>query len=177
MLRPILLFISFLCLAGCGFHLRGEVNLAPSLHNLYIKTADPYGQLAKNLRQYFKQSGINVTDNAKEAITIFDILSEQESQQTLSISGTQLTRQYNLALTVIFQVSDQSGKTIIPPQIVTESRAITIQANQILAGSNELTNLYQQMRRAIVFKIINRLASRDITARLNESSTAVRRGT
>lgn len=167
--KNIILIICCFSLMSCGFHLRGQSNLAPPLKRVYIQTKDPYGQLTVILKRYLKMSGVYLAADPADATTILDILSERESEQLQSVSGTQQTRQYNLILTVTFQITAPNGKAIIPPQIVSETRQLTIQANQILAGSNEEDNLYQQMRPSIVFDIMNRLSSQEMT-RLFEKS-------
>jgi LPS-assembly lipoprotein len=160
----LLIFIS--CLSGCGFKLRGAMPLAPQLHSLYLETADPYGQLAHYLRQFLKMSGVSLAESPVGATSILNILSESTSDQLIGINGTQQTRQYNLVLTVTFQVSNTNNRVLVSPQTVTESRALTIINDQILASSNEAMNLYTQMRQAIVYDIMSRLSSEDITAQL-----------
>lgn len=152
-----------LLLSGCGFHLRGMVTLAPPLKHIYLETHDPYSELTRNLKQSLKSSNVTLTEAPETADTILEIISVNESQQLLSVGGTQQTRQYNLILTVTFQVKTPAGKILIPTQTVSETQAITIQANQVLGGSNEQNNLYHQMRRAIVNTIMNRLASKAAT--------------
>ena len=88
------------------------------------------------------------------------------------MSGTQQTRQYNLILNVIFQVSDPRGKILIPPQNITETRSFTIKSDQILAGSNEANALYNQMRQAIVYDMMARLSSNEITRLLKSETPA-----
>lgn len=153
-------------LTACGFQLRGTIPLAPPLQNIYLKTSDPYGQLSKNLRQYLKMSGIHLADSPANAKTILAILKEDQTQQLVSVGGTQQTRQYNLILNVTFQVTDPQNNTLVGPQTVSETRTLTLQSNQILAGSNEAENLYQQMRRAIIFDIMNYLSSEQTTNKL-----------
>ena len=153
------LLLTTFALTSCGFHLRGPVTLAPPLHKLYIHTSTPYSPLTKNLTQALRASGVTVTATSKEAITTLDIISETTNEQLLSVGGTQQTRQYNLILTVTFQVLDAAGRTVLPAQSVTEQRTITIQASQILGGSNETNILYQQMRLAIVNDIMIRLSA------------------
>ncbi len=159
-------------LAGCGFHLRGTVdNISASspLRYLYLQSPDPYGQLSKNLRQSLTMAGVTLTATPAEAKTVLAILDEEESQQLLSVSGTQQTRQYNLILTVTFNLSDPKNNILIAPQKVRQNRTLTIQSNQVLAGSNEAVNLYQQMRLAIAPMIVNRISSTAITSQLTNS--------
>jgi LPS-assembly lipoprotein len=157
--QAMLLWFCLLCLAGCGFHLRGAVALAPPLQKMYLQTATPYGELAHNLRQGLTGAHAQLTNTPQEATTVLEILNEKSSQQLLSVGGTQQTRQYNLLLEVTFQVTTPKGIVVIPPQTVTEAQPLTVQADQILGGSNEQNNLYHQMRQNIVFTMMSRIAS------------------
>jgi LPS-assembly lipoprotein len=160
-----------LLLTACGFQPRGEITLAPPLKNIYLKTPDPYGQLARNLRSFLKMSNVHLADTATSANTVLVILKEQMGQDLVSVSGTQLTRQYNLTLNVTYQVTDAEGKILVSPQTSTEVRSLTIQSDQILGGSNEANSLYTQMQSAIVYDIMYRLSSKEITAILNPTRT------
>lgn len=171
-MRHVLWCVMLLLLSGCGFQLRGSTPLSPPLQQVYIKTADPYGQLARNLRDYLQASGANITDTPQQATTVLEILSDDETQQLLSVSGTQQTRQYNLILSVKFAVANAKGTIVVPEQVLTETRAFTTTSDQILGGTNEQSTLYQQMRQAIVYDIMNRLNSREITTILMKQKTS-----
>lgn len=164
-------WIIILCLflTGCGFHLRGygeASRFAPALHRIYLNSADPYGELARNLRQTLRLSGIYLACSPCESNVVLEVFKEVMKEDLLSVGGTQQTRQYNLILSVTFQITDPKGCVIVPPQTVSESRTLTIQSNQILGGSNEANTLYQQMRPALVFDIMTRLSSNDTIAAL-----------
>jgi LPS-assembly lipoprotein len=166
MKKLLILLILILSVSSCGFKLRGSMPLAPPLHSIYLETPDPYGQLARYLRQFLKMSGVALADSPEGATSILAIISESTGDQLLGINGTQQTRQYNLVLTVTFQVSNPKNRVLVPPQTVSESRALTITNDQILASSNEAMNLYTQMRQTIVYDIMSRLSSGEITTQL-----------
>jgi LPS-assembly lipoprotein len=171
-----LLLISTL-LTACGFHLNGEVQLAKPLHRMYVQSPDQYGYLVRQLKDYLKMSNVQLVKTAEEAKTILTIERDDTSQTLLSVNSTQQTRQYNLTVTVVFNVSDAKGRVIIPPQTLTESRTTTVQSNQILGSSNEATLFYQQMRRSLAYFIINRIASKEMTEAVNRAfpSTLVKK--
>lgn len=156
-------------LIGCGFHLQGEVPLAPPLKKLYLQTDDPYGTLSRDLQENMKLSHVVLVDSPDQAETILAITHDDATQTLLSVSGTQQTRQYNLAVTVTFNVSDNKGNPIIGDQTLQESRTITVQSNQILGSSNEATLYYQQMRQILATAIMNRLSSTDVTDTINDA--------
>ena len=155
--------------SSCGFHLRGAAPLPLPLENIYLQVDDPYSKLAHNLRQYFKMNGVHLADSPKHATTVLDIVKQDAGQQLLSVGGTLETRQYNLTFTVTFQLLDSRGRMIVSNQTLSETRTLTIQASQMLGGSNEAESMYEQMREAIVYDIINRLSSKEITARLTNA--------
>ncbi len=158
-------------ISGCGFHPRTSPTLAPPLQKLYLQIADSYGDLAHNIRLYLKMSGVHLTNTPSQATSTLDIISETTSQQLLNISGTQATRQYNLILTVSYQMTDAHGNIVVSPQVATETRPLTINASQMLSGSNQTVSLYHQMRQAIVYDIMSRLASHEMTVLLTKHQT------
>jgi len=160
-----------LLLVSCGFHLQGKKELAEPLHHLYLQTTDPYGQLARSLQQYLKLSHVHLVSSPNEATTILSITQDQPSEELLSVSGTQQTRQYNLRVTVTFSITNSKGMTIISPQTLSETRTITIQSNQVLGSSNEANLFYQQMRRNLAYNILNRIASKEITETIDHTKT------
>lgn len=164
--------IAVLCtsvLIGCGFRWQGEVPLAPPLKTLYLQTDDPYGTLSRDLRENMKLSHVTLVDNVSDARTVLNITRDDATQTLLSVSGTQQTRQYNLAVAVTFNVSDNKGNTLIGDQTLQETRAITVQSNQILGSSNEASLYYQQMRHILAIAIMNRLSSTDVTKTINNA--------
>lgn len=168
-MRHFFLLCLIFTLAGCGFHLQGEAKLAAPLHRLYLQTPDPYGYLVRNLKQYLKMSKVRLADSPAQAQTILVISRDDTAQEFLSVSSTNQTRQYRLKVTVVFEITNAQGQTIVSPQTLVEDRVITIQSNQVLGSSNETTLFYQQMRRALAYAIMNRIASKEITLTVNEA--------
>ena len=101
---------------------------------------------------------------------VLEILHEDVSQQLLSVSSTQQTRQYTLFYKVTFQLTNNKGLVIYSPQTITETSTLTVQSNQILASGSETSLLYQVMRKAAASDIMNRLAAKEITTTVNKMS-------
>ncbi len=166
MLKWIITFTLTAFLTSCGFHLRGTTPLAPQLQQVYLKTPNPYSDFSNNLRQYLKMSGVYLTKTQQMATVVLSILSENSVQQLLGVNGSQQTRQYQLTYSITFQLTTPNDVTITQPEIISESRTLPINSGAVLAGSNQAAALYQQMRRAVVFDVINRLSSQEITYKL-----------
>lgn len=162
-----------LCLMSCTFQPQSALSMASPLQTMYLQTADPYGNLAQFLRDALLRSNIKLTNTPETANSILVITADQTSQDLLSVNDTQQTRQYNLHVTVSFIVTNRKGVSLLPQQTITETRAITVQSNQILGSSNEATLSFQQMRRALANAIVFRLASHQVTAIVNDSAKAL----
>ena len=158
-----------LLISACGFQLQGKTRLAEPLHRMYIQSVDPYGHLIRYLEQYLRMSDVTLVRTPMEASTVFVIMKDEEAQDLISVSSTQQTRQYNLKVTVIFEITDNGGRLLAPPQTLAESRVITVQSSQILGSDNQTNMIYQQMRRMIAYSIMNRLASNIITKAIQKN--------
>lgn len=156
--------LSLLCslLAGCGFHLQGETQLIAPLKRLYLETKDPYGYLARDLKQALTMSHVQLAASPCDATVILTILQDSTSQNLLSVNGTTQTRQYELKINVVFDITDTNHQILVGPQSLSESRVITIQSNQVLGSSNESSLFYQQMYRILSNAIMSRIASNEI---------------
>jgi len=157
-LLPLLLTIS-----SCGFHWRKPLPLAAPLQNMYVQSRTPYNTLTRHIKQSLQASGVHLAASPQQASTILNITQEVMAQDLLSVNSSQQTRQYNLRLTVTFEITDTHGKTLIAPQTLTELRPLTLQSNQILAGSNQAAQLYHDMQRAITYNVMSRLASKGVS--------------
>jgi LPS-assembly lipoprotein len=156
-----------LLLCSCGFHIRGQMALPKPMQSVYIESVEPYGTLVRNLQQSLQMSNVHVVENPDEAQTRLVILRDDTSEKLLSVGGTQQTRQYKLTVTTKFEVTDSTGRILVPSQTLSESRVITVQSNQILGSSNEANLYFQQMRRTLASAIMYRLASHDITTMID----------
>lgn len=171
MKKFILFFYFTACffLSGCGFHLQGDLVLAPPLHRLYIQSPDPYGFLVREIDEYLRASKVVRVASAEQAEVTLTILSDNATQELLTVNGTNQTRQYNLQVVVTFMLSKADGTIILGPQSLTETRPLTVQANQILGSNNEANLFYQQMRRTIAYEMMNRISSREVTDLVNRA--------
>src|SRR3990167_8271019 len=124
MKRIIILLISLL-LSACGFQPQGERQLAPPLQRLYLQTPDTYGILERNLKDSLKMSHVQLVSSPNEAKSILNVTSDTNSQELLSVSGTQQTRQYNLHVNITFEISTPDGNVLLPPQTLSDVRSIT----------------------------------------------------
>lgn len=167
-MRAALLSLMLLLLTSCGFQFQGIVQLDPGLRQISLQVPDAYGQLARSLTQLLALAHVQVVNNA-DAPLVLHVLKDDAAQRLLSVSSTQQTRQYSLEVTIVYELTDNKGKLILPPQTIAEARSLTIQSDQILGASNEANLFYQQMRHSLARSIMIRLASPEVAKLINNN--------
>jgi LPS-assembly lipoprotein len=145
-------------LSGCGFHLRGLVNVVPTwLTNVAIVSQQPHQSLAPLLKDQLEANHIRVNPDPSRAHYLLVIESETLSQQFSSVSSSTTPRQYQLIYTVLFQLQEASGKEIIPARPIVVTRQITSNSNRILGSNDEESQIKDEMRRDAVIQMLNRI--------------------
>jgi LPS-assembly lipoprotein len=158
--RSRLVLLCSLLLAGCGFHLRGTMDLPPSLGSIYIQGGNPYGEFVAELRRTLRASHTHVVDSPAGARATLTIQREDVHRQVLSVGSTGKAREYGLALTVEFQVTDPKGQVLVPSQTVSVSRDLSFDSTQVLGKGEEEVLLRQEMIRDAAQQVLWRLRVR-----------------
>ena len=141
-------------LAGCGFHLRGDVTYAFS--TLYINSP-PNMPFAADMKRALAGGGTIVVDKAAEAQAILDLPSVVDDKQVLSLSGGGRAREYQLTKRVSFALHDALGRDWLPAGEVVIRRFYTFSESEVLAREAEEAKLLKEMQSDAVQQIIRRM--------------------
>lgn len=156
-LLPASLAVLALLLAGCGFHLRKEVQLPESMKKVHIQIADPSSPLAKDLAKALPRSGTEVVATVEPGVAVMNISANAFSTDILSVGGNARASEYSLRYHVEFDVQDTAGTALLPKQIIELSRDFTFDATQALGVAAETDLLTQELERDMVQTILRRL--------------------
>lgn len=156
--RKIASLFILLLLVGCGFHLRGMIDIPPWLNNVYIVVQQAHRDLGPLLRDQLQAYKVQVNPDPASAKYWLIIESDSIQRNITSVSSSTTPRQYQLIYTVSFKFQQTKGKEIIPPSQVVVTRQITINGDRILGSNQEEALLISEMRRDAAIQIINRLS-------------------
>jgi LPS-assembly lipoprotein len=150
-------FILISVLSSCGFKFRGDYLLSPKLQTLYVSSEDVYGELTRQVKQYFVMNKINVLQNPQNDVAELRILTDKLDRRTLSVFNNGQVAEYELIYTVKYQLR-------IPQQEVQQfkfelNRDYQDDPNSALAKSRELNLMLTEMRKQAADKILRNLAS------------------
>ena len=143
-----------LALAGCGFQLRGSIDLP--FETLHLDGM-PYSPFTGQLRRTLSASSTRVVDNAEEASAVVHLLGEAQERAILAVSGAGRVRELQLRYRVSFRVADPVGNEWLPQDEVLVVRDMTYDDSQILAKEGEAQTLFREMQSDAVQQVLRRL--------------------
>ena len=142
-------------LAGCGFHLRGDVSY--SFTSLYVNGAAA-PQFALELPRALESGGATrVVTAPAEAQALLAITSVVDDKGVLSLSGGGRVREYLLTKRVAFSVRDAEGRDWLPASELTVRRSYTFNETEVLAREAQEQRLLKEMQTDAVQQIVRRL--------------------
>ena len=141
-------------LAGCGFHLRGDVNYAFS--TLYV-TAPVATPLMVELKRTLEGGGTALADTAAAAQVILDLSTVADDKQVLSLSGGGRVREYQLTKRVTFALHDASGHDWLPAAEIVIRRTYSFNESEVLAREAQEARLLREMQTDAIQQIVRRL--------------------
>ena len=153
------LFLLALAVTGCGFHLRGSVELPPALAAMTVQDANPATDIAPELRSALKSAGTQVSDSAP---MLLQLKAERYGKRVLSVDSSGRAQEYGLSYTVGFllkgKATEGEGETVwLAEESVTQTRDLRFDASAVLGSGSEEVQLKAEMRRDAVSQILRRL--------------------
>lgn len=147
---------ALLVLSGCGFHLRGKVDLPESMSSVFVKGSEP--DLILQLEDMLTFSGADVMTSPQGAKAIVDLTRVDYRREVRTQDARGLATGYQLIYNVEFKVIDQGGKTLIDDGKVNVRRTINFDATQVLQAEQEENFLRAEMRKDAALRILRQLS-------------------
>ncbi|HCK76186.1 MAG TPA: hypothetical protein DHW07_03480 [Gammaproteobacteria bacterium] len=144
-------------LAGCGFHLRGQVELAPVISAPWVTGKD--SALVVDLRNALRQSGVYPVKDAASATVIIDLATVDYSRSVQSVDSQGTATGYTLQYDVLYRVVDRLGRVLVENSSLSFSRDLEYKSTELLQKKQEEEALKISMRQEIVRRIIRRLGT------------------
>jgi LPS-assembly lipoprotein len=145
--------------SGCGFHLRGSAALPAEMDVIYVTGRPPWNSLVEDLTEALLSHDVRVTRERDEATAVLRIISNESSQQLLSVNTAGKVLEYELRQTMVFSMTKADGHPLIKPQRVTTSSAYLYNSNDILGKEREKKVVFQTLQKNLVNLAILRIAA------------------
>jgi LPS-assembly lipoprotein len=142
-------------LAGCGFHLRGDVSY--DFSTLYV-AGPPASPIVIELKRTLENSGhAQLVAAAADAQAILEITNVVDDKGVLSLSSGGRVRDFVLTKRVNFYVHDTGGRDWLPAGEVSIRRSYTYNESEVLAREVQEQRLLRDMQTDAVQQIVRRL--------------------
>ena len=158
-LRLTLFLAGLSLLAGCGFHLRGNIDLPAELARVYVSGQDR--DLVAQLSEALEQNGAKIVPSGHAAALIdtvlIDLGTSHPQRQTLTTDSRGRATAYALHYEVVFSVTGSDGEPLQATQSISLERAFDYDPTRQLQAEQEERFLETQMQREAVARILQRL--------------------
>ena len=168
-----------LVISGCGFQLRGALDISPDVSPLYLQQNSVF-ELAREIKKLLATNKIALAENPTQANSQLVLLNESKQNRVLSVDGNGRAREYSLTYTVNFTITiSKPGKQAEDVQAdptqetVSLSRTLLFDPDAVLAIANETEILYRDMRRNAARSILLKLQARSRKPSVPGNSQAV----
>ena len=145
-------------LQSCGFHLRGEIELPPEIHQLAIDDVTTTSQIAQELKIQLRRHDIKLLNNIEDAKLIIVIDGERNQRRVMTVSPEGQVQEFELMYTVNYSIQNKDNKEAsIANQSLTIRRGLRFDETAVLGKTSEETRLQEDMVRAAAEQILRRL--------------------
>ena len=151
-----LLALAVVAAGGCGFHLRGTLEIPEGLAPLYIQ-AGTGSPVAAAIRDQLAGGAVPLADSPTKAKLILRILSESRSSRVVATDYAGKVLAYELYYPVVFDAVTADGKERIPKTKLDLIRTFDNPDVEVLGKQLEEAQIYQEFAVDAADRILTRL--------------------
>jgi LPS-assembly lipoprotein len=150
----LIVFASSLVLSGCGFHLRGQIDVPESLMRLHVKGTDI--ELKRDIEKSLKFSDIEIVEEGDNA-ALLDISNTTYLKEVNGTTSRGTASNYKMTYTVNYVVYDADGE-VLQKDSVKQNRTLAYDVTTVLLFEREEQFLMEEMRQELVSFILRRMS-------------------
>lgn len=154
--QRICLILLLLLLSGCGFHLRGSVNLSADMQTLHLESSAGESDILQELRRALNSSNVEVVNTSQPGVYSLGIGQEEVEERVLSVNSNARAGEYELSISVPVQL--RSGQVLVfGPETLTIEKVYLADPNNAVAKQEEREIMEEEIRVEIVVQVLRLL--------------------
>ncbi len=151
------LIASIVLVAGCGFHLRGQLPLSDTLSVIAVKSDDP--ELRVVMVEALKTSGATVVESAETATALLELTNVKYERRVRTIDTRGKVNGYTLVYSVSFRVTNAEGAELRKSGPMQTTREYSFDSTQVLQKEDEELELKRDMEKDLTQRIMRQLTT------------------
>ena len=154
-MKSSLILLLALIITGCGFHLRGDIELPALYERVYVVTMGNT-EVGNALTEALQNVGSQIVASPEASTSVVTVLSSGTQRKALNVGGKAI-REFELQLNIAFVVQDNKGVQLSEQQTVSVIRNFRNDPNDVLGIDNEEQIIRQEMMQPAVFQVLRRM--------------------
>jgi LPS-assembly lipoprotein len=150
--------VLFMTLMGCGFHLRGAVDISDSLKTMRIEGVGLQRDIGLYLKRGLISNGIIVVEGESTDAAVLKVIENKFDRRVLSVGSNAKVNEYELHGAIVFMVIGADGSVLAEQQQVQAQRDYQFDEDEVLGRESEETLLRDQLNQQLVQSILRRLS-------------------
>lgn len=146
-------------LTGCGFQLRGDLELPEQMQVVYLRGIDRYSEQGQAIVIDLTAAGSTVTEFPADATAVLGITYQNMERRVLSVDAAGKAKEYELIYTLRFLLEDEKGQVLVGEQQILQVRYFIFDAAGVLGKSEEEARLKQQMQKDAAARMLQRIVA------------------
>ena len=151
-----MLLAAAFALTACGFHLRENVTLPPSMQHVHLDVSG-HGDFERHLARTLETSGVNVVDKSGPGVAELRAPVVRFGGESLTAGGYVRITEAAVRLHVEFDVVDAAGQVLVPKQTIDMSREYSYDATDAVGNASQVEALQKSLSDDMVQAILFRL--------------------
>ena len=145
-----------LALSGCGFQLRGTIDLPNGIEPIFIRADEP---LLSQLQNTLAINGVALADRASDANHQLSVGEQRSDSRILSLAEDARVAEYQLTEWVTISIRNRQGETVFGPVELRERAILRNNPDQIVSTGRERRLLQEEMQRNMADKVARQLTN------------------
>lgn len=151
-------------LTGCGFQLRGTIDLPTGIEPFYISSSNVSDPLYLELLNIFNANELRLSTTPAEANYRLVIGKQKSDRRSTSVGNDGRIAEYQLIESVSFLIKDKQGATASGPTELTERRILQNDPNRVISTESEERLIRTEMKKSLARKLTRQLSNFDYQA-------------
>lgn len=146
-----------LLISGCGFQLRGKVDLPSNIDSVHVSGTKSDSDLAQKLRALLRGNDIPVVSSPTPSSLSIVLLDAEAERRTLSLDSRARAAEYLLSERVRFEIRGTGGKVLLEAQDLEERRVMSNDPDNVVGKNEEEQLLRENMQESLAAQIARQL--------------------